>query len=149
MGIEPFLLVSTINVVIAQRLVRKLAKGSAKSHLSKSELEALAAHIDLDKILALLKDEKVIEKSASWEKVPFYKPQKSIESEDGYKGRVGIYEVLVVSSSIRELIMQGATSEKIEEQARKEGMLLMIEDGIFKAAQGVTTIEEVLRVVSE
>ena len=68
---------------------------------------------------------------------------------DGYSGRIGIHEVLKVTSTIKELIMKGSTSEEIEEQAKTEGMLTMIEDGIFKAAQGITTIEEVLRVITE
>ena len=63
--------------------------------------------------------------------------------------RQGIHEVLHVSSATRELIMQGATSEKIEEQARTEDMLTMLEDGIYKASRGITSLEEVLRAVSE
>jgi len=90
-----------------------------------------------------------VKKNADWEEISFYKPKATAECEDGYSGRVGIHEVLKVSSAVKELIMKGATAEKIEEQAKKEGMLTMIEDGIFKAAQGITTIEEVLRVVSE
>jgi type IV pilus assembly protein PilB len=69
--------------------------------------------------------------------------------EDGYQGRIGIHEVLEMTPTIRELVIKNATSDEIEAQARKEGMLTMLEDGIFKAAQGLTTIEEVLRVVSE
>ena len=61
----------------------------------------------------------------------------------------GIHEVLKVTTAIRDLIMKGATSTEIEDQAKKEGMLTMLEDGMFKAVQGVTTVEEVLRVVSE
>ena len=62
---------------------------------------------------------------------------------------MGIHEVLVVSPAIKELILQSATADDIEAQARKEGMLTMAEDGIFKAAAGLTTIEEVLRVINE
>ena len=62
---------------------------------------------------------------------------------------MGIYEVLPVTSTIKELIMANASGDKIEAQARAEGMLTMSEDGIFRAAQGVTTIEEVLRVITE
>ena len=74
---------------------------------------------------------------------------KSAECEEGYRGRIGIHEVLKVTPTIKELILKGATSDEVEAQAKKEGMMTMIEDGIFFAAQGVTTIEEVLRVVSE
>ena len=62
---------------------------------------------------------------------------------------MGIYEILYLSPAIKDLVMRGKGADEIEEQAKKEGMMAMIEDGIFKAASGVTAIEEVLRVVSE
>ena len=68
---------------------------------------------------------------------------------EGFSGRMGIYEVLAVTETIKHQIMAGATSDDLQVQARKEGMLTMGEDGIFKSAQGITTIEEVLRVISE
>ncbi len=103
----------------------------------------------MDKMLEYLKKEKIIDPNADWDKVPFYRAQKSSECEDGYSGRVGIHEVLKVTSSIKELILKASSQDNIEKQARLEGMMTMIEDGIFKAAQGTTTTEEVLRVVSE
>ena len=81
--------------------------------------------------------------------MPFWKPNPTSEYPDGYHSRVGIHEVLKVTPTIRSLIMKGETSDAIEAQAKKEGMLTMIEDGIVKASQGITTIEEVLRVISE
>lgn len=149
MGAEPFLLVSTINVIIGQRLVRRLCSKKEKYTLSSSEIKDLGEKVNLDIVLKTLKEEGVVEKNNTWEQVHFYKPKKSAECEDGYKGRIGIHEVLLMSSSIRELIIKGSDSKKIEEQARQEGMLTMIEDGIFLAVQGITTIEEVLRVISE
>lgn len=149
MGAEAFLIISTLKVVIAQRLVRCLTKAREKYVLSESELAALAKVVDMDKILNALKAEKVVPETATWETVPFYRPQKSDESEDGYKGRMGIHEVLTMSGAIKELILRGASQDEIETQARKEGMMTMLEDGIFLAARGVTTTEEVLRVVSE
>ncbi len=149
MKIEPFLLVSTINVVMAQRLVRKLAKDKEKYFLSKSEVASLAKTVDLDRVLAALKQEKVINTEDDWTKFPFYKAIPSVDSKDGYAGRIGIHEVMQMTPTIRDLIMKGATSQEIEGQSKKEGMLTMIEDGIFKCVQGLTTIEEVLRVVSE
>jgi len=148
MKIEPFLLVSTLNVIIAQRLVRKLADSKEKYFLKKAELASLAKNVDLDRVLLQLKAEKIVDKNATWEKIPFFKPHVTKEN-DGYSGRIGIHEVLKVSQTIRELIMQNSTAAVIENQAKKEGMLTMIEDGIFKSVQGVTTIEEVLRVISE
>lgn len=149
MEIEPFLLVSTINVIIGQRLVRKLCAEKEEYKLSSSEVESLKKTVNMDRVLEALKEEKIVGKGAKFEDVPFYKPKASPECEDGYSGRVGIHEVLTMSQGIKEAIMSGATASVLDKQARDEGMLSMIEDGIFKAAQGVTTIEEVLRVISE
>jgi type IV pilus assembly protein PilB len=148
MKIEPFLIVSTVNLILGQRLVRKLAS-KEKFFLSKSGIETLGKTVDLDHILFALKMEKVVPKDATWDKIPFYKAVPTEESKDGYKGRVGIYEVLKVTPPIKEMIIHGATAKQVEDQAKKEGMLTMIEDGVFKAVQGLTTIEEVLRVISE
>jgi len=149
MKVEPFLLVSTLSVVIGQRLVRKLATEKEKAVLTKDELANLSKRVDLQRVLEILKKEKVVNMDATWETIPFYKPKKSALAEDGYLGRVGIHEVLKVTPTIKGLVMKGGTSDEIEIQAKKEGMVSMIEDGIFKAVQGVTTIEEVLRVISE
>ncbi len=149
MKVEPFLLVSTLNIVIAQRLVRRLAASKTKYFLNKEELDTLSKSVSLDRILTILKEEKIVDKKAKFEEVPFWKPIPSKDSEDGYSSRIGIHEVLPVTNTIKELIMKGATANEIEEQAKTEGMMTMLEDGIFKAVQGVTTIEEVLRVISE
>jgi len=90
-----------------------------------------------------------VAKDATWKNIPFYKPKENGQTPSGYGGRLGIYEVMPVTATIKELIMAGATGDAIEAQARKEGMLTMSEDGILRAAQGMTTIEEVLRVVTE
>lgn len=148
MKIEPFLLVSTLSVVIAQRLVRRLTKAREKYFMTAEGIATLGKSVNLNKVLESLKAEKIVAPDATWDKINFFKPKPSEESEDGYKSRIGIHEVLKVTSTIKELIIRGETSDKIEEQARKEGMLTMLEDGIFKAVQGETTIEEVLRVVS-
>ena len=149
MKVEPFLLVSTLSIVIGQRLVRKLAPEKEKAVLTKDELANLSKRVNLQNVLAALKKEKIIGENANWETIPFYKPKKSVIAEDGYSGRIGIHEVLKVTPTIKDLVMKGATSDEIEVQAKKEGMTTMIEDGIFKAVQGLTTIEEVLRVISE
>jgi type IV pilus assembly protein PilB len=149
MKVEPFLLVSTVNIILAQRLVRKLSEDKEKVFLTKAELATLAKKVDLDKVLENLKKERIVGKDDIWDKIPFYKPKASSECPDGYSGRIGIHEVLKMTSTIRDLVIRGATSQVIEEQARKEGMITMIEDGIFKVVQGLTTIEEVLRVVAE
>lgn len=149
MGVEPFLLVSTIKTVIAQRLVRKLTANKEKYFLSSAELKNLSKIIDLEKMLSILQNENVVGKNDNWDKIPFYKEVKSAEFSDGYSGRIGIHEVLKVTTSIKEMINAGNTQDEIENQARKEGMITMLEDGIYKAVLGQTSLEEVLRVVSE
>ncbi|HEY4506380.1 MAG TPA: GspE/PulE family protein [Candidatus Paceibacterota bacterium] len=148
MGAESFLLVSTLNLIIAQRLVRKLGKAREPYKLKKAELETLAKHADLDRVLSTLKEEKKIKKEDSWDDITFYKPKPSEDFPDGYGGRSGIHEILVVSSTVKDIIMKGGTSDDIEKQARKEGMLTMVEDGIYQAALGITTLEEVFRVAN-
>ena len=149
MGVEPFLIVSTAKTIVAQRLVRRLTNAKVPYKLSQGEIKALAAVIDMDRMRTLLEEEKIIKEGTPWEEVQFYHPQKSEESEDGYKGRVGIHEVMKISTAIKEIILRGGSADEVEEQAKKEQMITMIEDGIFQAAQGKTTIDEVLRVVSE
>jgi len=149
MKVEPFLLSSTLNCILAQRLVRKLCPEKEKYFLKESELENIAKYCNLDKILKILKEEKIVQKKASWKNIPFYRPKKSEECSEGYKGRIGIFEVLPVTETIKEMIVKQATSDQIQEQAQKEGMRTMLEDGFVKTAQGITSIEEVLRVIIE
>lgn len=150
LGVEPFLIASTVNVIIAQRLVRTLYKTKKEHKLTKDEIAQLEKSVDVDRVLKFLTMEKIIAPNTKIEDVTFYMPEPALpESSDGYLGRVGIHEVLSVTSTIKELVMKNANADEIENQARKEGMMTMLEDGIFKAAQGITTIEEVLRVTQE
>jgi len=149
MGVESFLLVSTLRVAIGQRLVRKLADDKLPYTLTQAEREELASHVNLPFVLETLKEEKIVKSDATWNDIPFYHPKEKGETEDGYKGRMGIHEVLEVTPTIKDMVMSGKTGDDIEAQARKEGMLTMLEDGIYKAAKGLTSIEEVLRVINE
>ena len=149
MGAEPFLLVSTLRVAVGQRLVRKLADDKIPYKLSKAERDELQEKVDLDKILESLKDEGVIKKDATWNDVDFFRPKEKGKTEDGYHGRMGIHEVIEMSPALKEMVIAEKTGDEVQAQAEKEGMLRMIEDGIFKAAQGLTSIEEVLRVINE
>ena len=149
LGVEPFLISSTLNVIIAQRLVRKLCDAKERYVLSKDEFLDLSREVDFEQILSLLKEQKIVDPKISAEEITFWKATPSKECKDGYRGRVGIYEVLRMTETIKELVMQNATADVIEKRAKKEGMIKMIEDGFVKAAQGFTTIEEVLRVTRE
>ena len=149
MGAESFLLVSTLRVAVGQRLVRKLTESKEVYTLTTNEKSELGKHADLDRILDTMKEEGIVKSNATWNSIPFYRPKVVDEHNDGYKGRAGIHEVLPMTSTLKDMVMANATSDDIEKQARKEGMLTMLEDGIYKAARGVTSIEEVLRVISE
>jgi type IV pilus assembly protein PilB len=148
MGVEPFLLVSTLRVVIGQRLVRKLC-GKEEYMLSRDETTHLEKMVDTGVVFKSLKEEGIVDKAAMWKNVPFYKPKETPECADGYAGRMGIYEVLNMTESIKQMVIGNATVDTIHAQARKEGMLTMAEDGVYKSVQGITTIEEVLRVIAE
>ncbi len=149
MGVEPFLISSVLQVVIGQRLVRVLCEETEKYKLNRSEISALSEVADLQSVLTALKEEAVVDKNATWKSIDFHKAKNTDKCPSGYKGRRGIQEVLHVDEAIKELILKEATSDDIEKHARSQGMLTMLEDGIFKAAQGKTTLDEVLRVVSE
>ncbi len=149
MGVELFLLVSTLRVAVGQRLVRRITESKEAYTLTQDERADIEKHVDLERILTTLKTEGIVKPNATWNSIPFYRPKAVSETEDGYKGRIGIHEVLHITPTLKDLMMSHATSDQIEAQAKKEGMLTMVEDGIYKAALGLTTIEEVLRVVSE
>lgn len=150
MGEEPFLIASTVNLIIAQRLVRKLCPDSREKYkLTAEDSKDVEIYIDAGRVMSFLYENKIVEPTKKWEDLEFYRAKPSKGCPDGYKGRVGIYEVLQVTEPIKNLITGRATSDDLEKQARKEGMLTMMEDGIIKASQGITSIEEVLRVTRE
>lgn len=155
MGAEPFLIASTVNVIIAQRLVRKLCpECRAEYTLTDKEMKTLKNSIDMDEVLKTLKNNKelngLIKANDNWSDIKFYK-NKGCEQcgNEGYHGRIGIFEVLGVDSEVEKLIVESASTETIEKNARERGMFTMVEDGFIKAVQGVTSIEEILRVTKE
>lgn len=136
MAIEPFLIASTVNVVIGQRLVRKLCQDCrAKYTLSPDERKALSGAVPEE----LLKQHTQYWKSQGCDKC----------NDNGYRGRIGIYEVLEMTEAIRKLVMRQANADEIRTAARAEGMTTMLEDGFKKAAEGITSIAEILRVIHE
>lgn len=155
MGAEPFLIASTVNVIIAQRLVRRLCpECRAEYKLEKKEIELLGKSYNLDSVFEYLKkapeSKKFVEGAKSWEDVTFYKAVGCDQcGGEGYRGRNGIYEVLAMDTNIRKLVTQAATTEEIETEARKTGMATMVEDGFSKIVQGVTSLEEVMRATKE
>lgn len=149
MKTESFLIASTVSIIIAQRLIRRLCKKEKPYTLSGDDIRSFGTDIDPDKLLDILRKEKVIKPTETWKDVKFYKPTPSGDCPDGYRDRIGIHEVLGMSESIKEMTVKHASSDEVEVQARKEGMITMLEDGIMIAAKGITSIEEVLRVTSD
>ncbi len=166
MDIEPFLIASTVKAVVGQRLVRRLCAFCRQQHVP----EAAEVKVITDLIagtgteaIARMHD---LETQAADEKIGGDSPPSTTETEithlwranpegcdecnhTGFKGRIGIYEVLDVSLTIQKLITANATSNDIQTEAIKEGMLTMQTDGLIKALRGITTVEEVLRVTRE
>jgi len=150
MGQEAFLIASTVNLIIAQRLVRKLCPESREKYkLREQDIADIARYVDLDRVMEFLRENKIVAKGGKFEDMEFYRPKPSAKCPDGYQGRLGIYEVLEVTATTRNMLTPETTSDALEGQARKEGMITMAEDGIIKAAQGITSIEEILRVTRE
>jgi type II secretory ATPase GspE/PulE/Tfp pilus assembly ATPase PilB-like protein len=151
-GVEPFLIASTMNGVVGQRLVRKVCQDCKEEQKIEAEYEqALRKEFNIDGLLAIMKREKFIdEKIGKLADIPFYQGRGCEKcGHTGYKGRLGIYEVLEVTDQIQDLIVKQAPTSQIQDKAIEEGMILMWQDGFIKASQGVTTIEEVLRVSKE
>jgi type II secretory ATPase GspE/PulE/Tfp pilus assembly ATPase PilB-like protein len=155
MGAEPFLIASTVNVVMAQRLVRRLCPDCRQGFtLDKELLDSFEGRVNLERVLDLARQNNILEKSLAdnkdWSKITFYRPGGCSRCRnEGYKGRIGIFEVLEMSETISQMVSKRATSDEIEEQAKKEGMMQMMEDGMIKAVQGITSIEEILRVTKD
>lgn len=134
MGAEGFLVASTINLIIAQRLVRKICTTCIEKYTPSNEMLTY------------------LNKYFSQDEIPkvFYKGKGCTEcGKKGYKGRIGIYEILEVNESIRQLVIKEASADELNRTALKNGMTPLIKDGMDKASGGITTIEEVLRVVRE
>ena len=135
MGVEDYLLTSTVNGVVGQRLVRTLCVQCREEY---NPPMAFSKRMGLDKHMENYQD------------ITLYRPVgcKSCGGQ-GYVGRLGIYEILVVDENIRKLILQKASTPDIQTAAIKAGMITMFEDGINKALRGLTTIEEVRRITRE
>jgi type IV pilus assembly protein PilB len=151
-GVEPYLIASTINAVVGQRLTRQICDNCRKEFKVDSELESLLKKdYNLEALLAVLKREKFIDvKVKSIAELTFYKGEGCEKcAKTGYRGRKGIYEVLEVNTEIQDLILKHAPTGQIEEKAVEQGMIQMWQDGFIKALQGRTTIEEIMRVSRE
>jgi len=132
MGVQPYLIISTVVGVLAQRLVRTICpKCKVPYKVDAKALKDLMA-------------------SAKEKEYTVYKGKGCEDCHDtGYKGRIGLYELMVLSEDIRQGIVSKASAGELAKRAKAEGMQTLCEDGFGKVLQGITTIEEVLRVTSE
>lgn len=156
MGIEPFLIASTVHSVIGQRLVRRIDQEHKESYQSdKAETEAI--HSTLGKLLPEKEEDvKKVAEDLGYKTLPLRgqnaytlsKGSDSADSPGGYKGRLGLYEVFEISDAIQDLILKRSTSSEIQKAAQAQGMVTMREDGYLKALAGETTLTEVNRVAA-
>ncbi len=157
MGVEPFLIASTVRTVIGQRLVRKIADDGKQTYQS-TEAETAAIQSSLGGLLPkTAADVAAVAADLGYKSLPLagqtaYTLSKGTDSPDnpaGYKGRLGLYEVFEVSEAIQSLILKRSTSSEIEKVAKEEGMITMRQDGYLKALDGRTSLAEINRVAAE
>lgn len=155
MGVEPFLIASTVNTVIGQRLVRRTTEDREAYHSNALETQSIQETVGM----ILPKDRAAVaqvSEDLGYKDLPLagqkaytlVKGKDSPQTPGGYKGRVGLYEVMDISEQIQELIVRRATSAEIQRKAMEQGMITMRQDGYLKALQGLTTLEEVNRVAA-
>lgn len=159
MGVENFLLTSTINVVLAQRLVRKICDSckegfEAPAEIAKDIKQVLGTLVDkyMSTPLKETDDQLIAEdlKKIKGEKIMLYKGKGCDKcGETGYVGRIGIYEVLVMTDRIAKMVLEHRPASEMETSAVSDGMITLLQDGYLKALEGVTTMEEVLRVAND
>ena len=156
MKIEPFLIASTVNTIIGQRLVRRVA--TKRDAYWSSPIETQNILTTVGHLLPKTKAEVAqISADLGYKDLPLagqnaytlVKGRDTPLTPHGYSGRAGLYEVMDVSDTIQALITRQATSSEIQKQAVAEGMITMRQDGYLKALQGITTLEEVNRVTSD
>ncbi len=152
MGIASFLISTTTNLIVAQRLVRKICNNCISSYnLTPESIKELEERYNIGSVLQTLTDEEIITSpNISIKELLFYRGKGCKQcNNSGYKGRIGIYEVLEITPDIQKLIMQKASTIEFTEATNKQKMLTLFEDGFIKAKNGITTIEEILRVTKE
>jgi type IV pilus assembly protein PilB len=151
-GEEPYLIASTLNAVMGQRLVRVICPDcKTESPVNADVAATLSKQFNLEKLMPILLREKIIdEKIKKFEDLTFFTGKGCDKcSNTGYKGRLGVHEILEVTPEVGEMIVRRAASQELQDFAESKGMILMWQDGFIKAVKGITTIEEILRVTKE
>ncbi len=150
-GIEPYLIASTTNAIMAQRLVRVICPDcKTEDKPDPATFESLGKQFNLDALMSVLERLGLSGSAKSLADMPFYVGKGCDKcGNTGYKGRIGVHEILENTPEIEDLIVKRATAQDIEVAAVKNGMITMWQDAFIKAVQGQTTIEEILRVTKE
>ncbi len=151
-GVEAYLIASTTNAVMGQRLVRVLCPECNEPYRpDEAALHTLSQQFNLDKIMEVFERLKILPEGAKkFTDLEFRKPKGCDKcGPTGYKGRLGLHEILEVTPDIAQMIMERKPAQDIQEAAEKQGMILMWQDGFIKSLKGITTLEEVLRVSKE
>ncbi len=150
MGVPPFLVAYTTNIIIAQRLVRRICQFCKKEFtLEGAALDELAHTFDIKKLSDIF-EKNIKDFVSGTNTLSFFRGEGCNRcGQTGYKGRQGIYEVMEIDEGLVKKINERATSDDIKKYARENGMLTMLEDGLIKAKMGVTSIAEILRVTKE
>ncbi len=141
MGVEPFLITSSINAVIGQRLVRKICDNCREKTPVPPAILSFTRKVLAEMPSGLLKN-------VNTEELVFYHGRGCDQCNNGYRGRLGIFEVLAMTDVIEDLAIRKAPSSEIKKAAIKGGMITMVQDGLIKALKGITTIDEVVRVTT-
>ncbi|HVV14817.1 MAG TPA: ATPase, T2SS/T4P/T4SS family [Candidatus Paceibacterota bacterium] len=142
------LVASVLKGAIGVQVVQKLCtKEREEYRLARIESAPLEPKANFGRVLAALKEEGIVGKDMQWKELLFARASSCEECAGGYQGKIGLQEVLPVTAPIKDALKEGAGAERVEEIAREDGMLTIAEDGLFKAAQGTTSVEEVVRVV--
>ena len=152
MGVPNFLIASTVNVIIAQRLVRKICQNCIQSYnLAQEDIIQIEKQFKFSDIIqSLKKNNEIDSEDLSLNELHFFKGKGCVKcGYRGYKGRIGIYEILENNQQLAALISKNATREDIYQYAIKNNLITLPQDGFIKAKQGLTTIEEILRVTKE
>lgn len=151
MGVPAFLVASVVRVAIAQRLVRRICFSCIRSYkLTDKQYKALSSRIDIKKATQALRSTGVLGKSSTIKSTRFYEGAGCEQcGGTGYRGRIGLFEVLEVDDKIRDMVLARSDEVSISKAAVERGMMTMMENGLQKAIEGVTSLEEVLRVTQE
>ena len=144
--VSPRTLAGVLTLAISAQIVPALCPRSEATKLTRQEIDALEAHgVSLSRVLATLKKEGNIPSDAQWKDVPFFKAIRCPECDQGYAGTVGLFEVLPTSMTLRRDIEAEASADTLAAEAYSEGVLSILEDGVYKAALGKTTVEALLQ----